>query len=309
MEDCFDPQLACRFSCDSPARPARKRRARRRRRKRHLATRCAGALAAVAAALVLARMWDARTFPPRTEYAPAVLSAAWDASTASAVEALAAQDARAQALLDSPDRFPDDVAALAARNPEALDFALAYPDIRDTAPAETVDEAECGVFPVLLQWDTRWGCEPYGTSILAVSGCGPTALSVVACGLTGDASLSPTAIARWAQGQGYADASGTSWDLMRTGCEQLGLSAQELPLTQDAVFGALADGQPIICSVRPGDFTTVGHFIVLTGVQDGLIRIVDPNSAVRSQTLWEYDRLAPQIKNLWAYTARSFLPG
>lgn len=30
--------------------------------------------------------------------------------------------------------------------------------------------------------------------------------------------------------------------------------------------------------MRPGDFTTAGHFIVLTGTQDGLLCVVDPNS-------------------------------
>ena len=70
-----------------------------------------------------------------------------------------------------------------------------------------------------------------------------------------------------------------------------------------AVFGALEAGQPIICSMRPGDFTTAGHFIVLTGTQDGLLCVVDPNSPARSASLWEYSRLEPQIKNLWAYTA------
>ena len=160
-----------------------------------------------------------------------------------------------------------------------------------------------GSFPTLLQWDARWGCTPYGGSILAITGCGPTALSVVACGLTGDASLTPAAIAAWAQRQGYAGADGTSWELMRSGCEHFGLYAQELSLTEAAVFGALEAGQPIICSMRPGDFTTAGHFIVLTGTQDGLLCVVDPNSPARSAPLWEYSRLEPQIKNLWAYTA------
>ena len=166
-----------------------------------------------------------------------------------------------------------------------------------------LQEAVRGSFPTLLQWDARWGCTPYGGSILAITGCGPTALSVVACGLTGDASLTPAAIAAWAQRQGYAGADGTSWETMRSGCEHFGLYAQELSLTEAAVFGALEAGQPIICSMRPGDFTTAGHFIVLTGTQDGLLCVVDPNSPARSASLWEYSRLEPQIKNLWAYTA------
>lgn len=54
---------------------------------------------------------------------------------------------------------------------------------------------------------------------------------------------------------------------------------------------------------RPGDFTSTGHFIVLVGIEDGKIRVNDPNSRARSQVLWEYDRLESQINNLWSYTA------
>lgn len=55
--------------------------------------------------------------------------------------------------------------------------------------------------------------------------------------------------------------------------------------------------------MRPGDFTSTGHFIVLVGIEDGKIRVNDPNSRARSQVLWEYDRLESQINNLWSYTA------
>jgi predicted double-glycine peptidase len=53
----------------------------------------------------------------------------------------------------------------------------------------------------------------------------------------------------------------------------------------------------------PGDFTTQGHFIVLTGVDgDGKILLHDPNSRKNSEKAWEYERLAGQMKNLWKYS-------
>ena len=54
-------------------------------------------------------------------------------------------------------------------------------------------------------------------------------------------------------------------------------------------------------SLRPGDFTTEGHFIVLVEKQDGGYVVQDPNSRVRSQKLWDYGTLEPQIKNLWEF--------
>ena len=64
----------------------------------------------------------------------------------------------------------------------------------------------------------------------------------------------------------------------------------------------LENGHPIICAMRPGDFTTAGHFIVLADVQEGKIRVNDPNSRTRSRELWPYETLERQIKNLWTFT-------
>ena len=73
-------------------------------------------------------------------------------------------------------------------------------------------------------------------------------------------------------------------------------------LDEGVVTRALKNGQPIICSVGPGDFTTSGHFIVLVGMEDGKIRVNDPNRHSTSSQLWDYDTLAGQINNLWAYS-------
>ena len=55
--------------------------------------------------------------------------------------------------------------------------------------------------------------------------------------------------------------------------------------------------------MRPGDFTTTGHFIVITGLKDGKFIIKDPNSKERSNQLWDYQILEHQISNLWAFQA------
>lgn len=178
-----------------------------------------------------------------------------------------------------------------------------YPREKDAQPAASVGAVERGTFPQLMQWDPRWGCAPYGDGLMALNGCGPTALSMVVCGLTGDGSVTPWTVARYADEAGYyVEGAGSKWELMSTGCQHFGLSARELPLDRSVMVRALEDGQPIVCSVGPGDFTTSGHFILLTGVEDGKFRVNDPNRRSNSEKLWDYDTLAPQIRNLWAYT-------
>ena len=198
----------------------------------------------------------------------------------------------------------DTLRELLENNPETADFIKNYPDMKDNPPAESVGDMTKGVIPHLLQWDERWGYQTYGDNMIAVNGCGPTALSMVAAGLTGDNTITPYKVAGFAAEQGYyAGESGTSWSLMTEGAQQFGIRGEELGLSREEVFSALENGQPIICSMRPGDFTTTGHFIVLVGTEDGKIRVNDPNSVKRSEKLWDYETLYPQINNLWVYTA------
>ena len=62
---------------------------------------------------------------------------------------------------------------------------------------------------------------------------------------------------------------------------------------------ALDQGSVIICSMRPGDFTTTGHFILLRGYDENGFLVNDPNSRKNSEKQWNYDALSGQIKCLW----------
>ena len=219
------------------------------------------------------------------------------------LQELAREEPRAGELLSHLEDYPQELLELAVRNPETVDFVADYPQEKDRAPAETVEEAERGTIPLLLQWDPRWGCAQYGDGPMALNGCGPTALSMVICGLTGDRTATPYAVAQYAQEMGYyMDGVGTSWELMSAGGAQFGVTARELPLSQSVMENALEAGEPIVCSVGPGDFTTSGHFIVLAGVEGGKFQVRDPNRRSTSEKLWDYDTLAGQITNLWAFS-------
>ncbi len=257
---------------------------------------------------VLAGLWLGRSAlaPDPDLWEPSAYGDAGDGGLAGQLQDLAREDPAAQALADHMEDYPQQLLELAVRNPETVDFVRDYPREKDKAPADTVEEARQGTIPLLLQWDPRWGCAQYGDGPMALNGCGPTALSMVICGLTGDKSATPYAVAQYAQEMGYyVDGAGTSWDLMRLGCEHFGLSARELPLDEGVMKGALEDGEPIICSVGPGDFTTSGHFIVLSGVEEGNFQVRDPNRRANSEKLWDYETLAPQISNLWAFCAEA----
>ena len=56
-------------------------------------------------------------------------------------------------------------------------------------------------------------------------------------------------------------------------------------------------------SVRPGDFTTTGHFIVLADLaENGQVTVRDPNSEQNSTHPWDLERILAQCANLWAFS-------
>lgn len=160
-------------------------------------------------------------------------------------------------------------------------------------------------FPELFQTDSRWSDVEYAGSTIELSGCGPTCLSMVYVALTGDTSQTPVTVAEMSTLYGFAvEDSGSSWELMTTGAEALGLQAEELSLSESVIVEALENGQPIIAVVGPGEFTDEGHFIVLAGItDDGQIIVHDPNSSDNTETLWDIDVFLSETKDLWAYTA------
>lgn len=197
--------------------------------------------------------------------------------------------------------YPKEIVALLERNPEARDFALNYPLKKDAECDASVSLPEDGSVPLYLQWDERWGYRKYSGEVMGLSGCGPTALSMAASYLLCDETLSPAYIAEFSEKNGYVSyKNGTSWTLMSEGASKLGLSAEEVPLWEASMVSALSENKLIICAMGKGDFTSTGHFILLSGYEDGLFSVRDPNSAERSQRLWSYDELCGQIRGMWA---------
>lgn len=171
------------------------------------------------------------------------------------------------------------------------------------ATSTPIGEWRQGEVPELYQIDRAWADEPYAGGDIRENGCGPTCLSMVYVALTGRTDLDPAAMAQFSEKAGHVTDNMTAWTLMTDGAAQLGLTSEELPADADTVRNALAAGQPVICSVRPGDFTKTGHFIVLAGLDaEGRAVVHDPNSAARTAQPWDLERILSQCANLWAFS-------
>ena len=199
----------------------------------------------------------------------------------------------------SAREYPRTLVELLDRNPETEEFVLNYP-FRQEEKIRMRDFDRSQGVPLMMQWDTRWGYIEYGSDVVGITGCGPLCLSMAGYYLTGDNKFSPDKVVAFALENGYnVSGSGSSWTLISEGGVKLGLDVIEIPLVKQRILDNLEAGNPIICVMGPGDFTTTGHFIVLVGEDDGLLRVNDPNSKSNSEKLWKFEDIESQFRNLW----------
>ena len=201
--------------------------------------------------------------------------------------------------------YPEDLIEMVEKNSDTVNFVDHYSEKKDLPAAEDIGDVLEGGWkiPQLYQWDERWGYSTYGTSIIAVSGCGPTCMAMVASGLTNDSSITPAKVGEYSMANGYVDENNnTYWRFMKEAAANWNLSCYDAQLTEEQVKEELLDGHPIICSMAPGDFTDNGHFIVLTGYEDGSVKVNDPFRRKNSEKMWVFADIADQIRAMWIYS-------
>jgi len=201
------------------------------------------------------------------------------------------------------NEWPDNLVELLEKNPETKDFVLNYPLKKDENFGIDLSKYKNSKkVPLFMQWDKRWGYSQYAGDLMGLTGCGPTCLSMVSIYLLNDAKYTPKYISEFSERNGYSvSGNGSSWSLISEGGKELGLDVIEIPLDENRIIRNLEVGNPIICIMGPGDFTTTGHFIVMTEYVDGKIKVNDPNSKTRSEKLWNLSDIKHQIRNLWVF--------
>lgn len=221
------------------------------------------------------------------------------------LEPLLGQYPQSEGILMNLSQYPENILNMFLNNQETLSFVLNYPKHKnDSASSGEISEEEVadGKIPDLKQWDERWGYVRYGSEVLAISGCGPTCMSMVYSGLLKNTSMSPSDMAEYCTDKNYySQDAGTSWMMMSEGAKDLGLDADKITIS--SIKAVLEAGKPVICSMAPGDFTEQGHFIVLTGIDSkGKVIVNDPNSIARSQKHWSLKTIQSQVKAAWSYS-------
>lgn len=222
------------------------------------------------------------------------------------LQELAADNKVIAGILEDTTLYPDKLLEALANNPEMASFVAGYPeaDKLKAAGEGFTDTEKNKSYPLFLQWDPRWGYVSYGDdSSIALSGCGPTSLSMVLYYLTGDETLTPDNIAAYSMKNGYyMSGTGTSWSLMKDVPALHGIKVSQPGISEQSMKRELDKGNVLICSMRKGDFTTGGHFIVIYGYDEDGFKVNDANCVARSRQSWTFDRIGTQIKSIWSYS-------
>ena len=199
------------------------------------------------------------------------------------------------------ENLPEAEQKLLVNNKDATQYVLGYLAGQEAAPFEQGETVEVNrKFPYYIQWDKRWAYDKLGGTNVAIGGCGPTCVAMALSGILDDKSITPKNIAEKENASGHFTDAGTKWSFFDYIAKEYGVKSTGILLNEQAMKSALSKGHPIIASVRPGKFTTVGHIILITGVDDeGKFIINDPNSYTRTLKKWSFNELRTEIVAMW----------
>lgn len=126
--------------------------------------------------------------------------------------------------------------------------------------------------------------QPIGDTI-GDSGCGPTAMAMVASKYAGDG-YTPPVMSKMAEAGGYSTSVGTSPGYFSAAGDALGIPNQQVAPTRDSLETSLASGGSVILQGISGGaggegganspYTNEGHYVTATGIDGDRVLINDP---------------------------------
>ena len=126
-----------------------------------------------------------------------------------------------------------------------------------------------------------------GKATIASHGCGPTSCAVILCTMLKDPKYTPILTTNEICKRGGCTSGGTYFPALNTYLQSKGLNTQIVYGNSNAksdFYSALSNKKMILIYVT-------GHFHVLSGLQDGKIRIVEVGNRNKSKRLYTYEEL------------------
>jgi len=204
-------------------------------------------------------------------------------------------------IYENVDAYSMEMLEHLANNPEMAAFVIGSLEADGSVTGGFTEEELNADFPLLLQYDPRWGYFEYGGKAMGLSGCGPTCLAMTVLALTDMENVTPDKVAAYSLKMGhYVKDVGTAWKLLDEFPTLYGLTVEHPTLKEESMKAALDEGKVLICSVRKGVFTAEGHFILVYGYDETGFKVNDPKCVARSNRTWSYEEFGNQLKRIWA---------
>ena len=148
---------------------------------------------------------------------------------------------------------------------------------------------------------------PYGDSDISACGCGPTCFAMIASDYTGT-QITPADAVAWCGNRYYVYGAGTSWAYFAAAASHFGLPCTVVDLGNNinAAISEVQQGNLVISSQSAGIFTRGGHFIVLSSIENGMVRVRDPNkyNAIDKgykDRLFSPSEISASGRNYWSF--------
>lgn len=199
------------------------------------------------------------------------------------------------------DKYDDQqLLELALSEPEAIDFVASYPDASKSAQAYG-EAAKKGTAPTLYNWDARWGAVDYAGHAMAITGSGPTCLSMAYMSLTGANDKTPADVASLAAAANAASGdSFMSADAVTSIAEQLGLEAKTYTPGSQTLLDVLDAGTYVLAEVKAGSLTDATHWVLVTTEnENGTVFVHDPTSPAANARAWDPATIASACDTLY----------
>lgn len=158
-------------------------------------------------------------------------------------------------------------------------------------------------FPYLKQNDSRWGSKMFSShndasQTIGTSACGPTSMAMILRSY--GANVTPVDTCQYALDNGFRTYdSGTDMAFFPSIAQKYGLTMKSFePGDGTGVVTSLQNKIPLIASMGPGTFTSYGHYIVLSGMQDrDHIMVNDPANEDRSKKTYPITTFTRESNN------------
>lgn len=216
-------------------------------------------------------------------------------------------DERSAYILEHAEEYPDEILNLYYDGSENYDYVYNYfthKNAYDTM-SFTAEELNSETVPPLYMDDVRWGYEKINQNYIKTSGCLPVSLTMAALYLNRDGETDPVKISRIAE-ENYEVPAFGGVDTMNISdlAGRIGLSAKEYqfqnenpPCEEQFLKDIIDSGK--VCLAGIIDEYAGGHAVIVSAVENGMVRINDPASREKTETPVPFEEFQGELYYVW----------